>query len=92
MRSIRHALTERFYAWEDAVKLAKNDPEVNLSGEGNAYTPLEYLEEANSFEEGDGTGEAKGEQKSLGDHGENAARVDPSALSSPKPPQARPSV
>lgn len=47
MRGIKHVLTERQYAWEDALKLAENDPEVNLSGDGNpVYTPLEYLEEA----------------------------------------------
>ncbi|KAK0735892.1 mitochondrial 39-S ribosomal protein L47 (MRP-L47)-domain-containing protein [Apiosordaria backusii] len=45
MRGIKHVLTERFYAWEDAVKLAENDPEVNLSGKGKAFTPKEYLEE-----------------------------------------------
>jgi len=37
MQQIRHVLTERFYAWEDAVKLAKHDPEVDLSGNGPAY-------------------------------------------------------
>ncbi|KAL2021954.1 hypothetical protein VTK56DRAFT_6373 [Thermocarpiscus australiensis] len=45
MRAIKHALTERFYAWEDAVKLAETDPEVNLSGDGPAFTPRNYLEE-----------------------------------------------
>jgi large subunit ribosomal protein L47 len=45
MRAIKHVLTERFYLWEDAAKLAKDDPEVDLSGEGNPYTPMEYLEE-----------------------------------------------
>lgn len=45
MRGIKHVLTERQYAWEDAVKLAETDPEVNLSGEGPAFTPSQYLEE-----------------------------------------------
>ena len=40
MRGIKHVLTERQYAWEDAVKLARDDPEVNLSGNGPAYTPV----------------------------------------------------
>ena len=44
MRAIKHVLTERFYVWEDAVKLAEKDPEVNLSGDGPAFTPIEYLE------------------------------------------------
>lgn len=30
MQSIKHTLTERWYAWEDARKVAANDPEVNL--------------------------------------------------------------
>ncbi|KAH8889771.1 hypothetical protein GQ53DRAFT_747992 [Thozetella sp. PMI_491] len=44
MRGIKHVLTERFYTWEDAVKLAEDDPEVDLSGEGTPFTPSEYLE------------------------------------------------
>lgn len=51
MRGIKHVLTERFYAWEDAVKLAENDPEVNLSNEGAPYTPSEFLEEELADEE-----------------------------------------
>ncbi|KAL8382725.1 hypothetical protein RB595_006490 [Gaeumannomyces hyphopodioides] len=45
MKSIKHVLTERYYAWEDAVKLAKEDPEINMSGEGPMYTPSSYYEE-----------------------------------------------
>ncbi|KAK4181898.1 mitochondrial 39-S ribosomal protein L47 (MRP-L47)-domain-containing protein [Triangularia setosa] len=45
MRGIKHVLTERFYAWEDAVKMAENDPEIDLSGKGRPFTPKEYLEE-----------------------------------------------
>lgn len=40
-RAIKQVLTERYYSWEDARKLAVNDPEVDLSGEGPAYTPSE---------------------------------------------------
>lgn len=40
MKAIKHVLTERFYVWEDARKLAENDPEIDLSGEGAAYTPM----------------------------------------------------
>ncbi|KAL1835813.1 hypothetical protein VTJ49DRAFT_6034 [Mycothermus thermophilus] len=50
MRAIKHVLTERFYLWEDAVELAKKDPEVNLTGEGPAFTPKDYLEEADAAE------------------------------------------
>jgi large subunit ribosomal protein L47 len=44
MRSIKHVLTERQYAWEDAVELAQQDPEINMSGEGPAFTPSSYLD------------------------------------------------
>ena len=44
MRGIKHVLTERFYAWEDAIKLAESDPEIDLSGKGPAFTPSQYLE------------------------------------------------
>lgn len=39
MRAIRHALIKRWYGWEDARKVARDDPEVDLSGEGPAYRP-----------------------------------------------------
>ena len=39
MKAIKHTLTERWYAWEAARKLAKDDGEVNLSGDGPAYVP-----------------------------------------------------
>lgn len=46
MRAIKHTLTERFYTWEDAVEVAKSDPELNLEGgEGQVYTPSTYEEE-----------------------------------------------
>lgn len=46
MRSIKHALTERFYTWQDAVDVARSDPEINLEGaEGQVYTPSAYEDE-----------------------------------------------
>lgn len=45
MKAIKHTLTERYYAWEDARELAEKDPEIDLSGEGNPYTPRDYMEE-----------------------------------------------
>jgi large subunit ribosomal protein L47 len=45
MKAIRHALTERYYAWEDARKIAETDPEIDLAAEGNPYTPRDYMEE-----------------------------------------------
>ncbi|KAF2395713.1 MRP-L47-domain-containing protein [Trichodelitschia bisporula] len=48
MRAIKHTLTERWYAWEDARQLADSDPEINQSGSGPLYRPIvsnDYLEE-----------------------------------------------
>lgn len=46
MRAIKHALTERYYTWEDAVKVAETDPEINMDGEeGQVYNPSSYEEE-----------------------------------------------
>ncbi|KIH88943.1 50S ribosomal protein l4 [Sporothrix brasiliensis 5110] len=45
MRRIKHVLTERFYVWEDAVELARTDPEIDLSGNGPAFRPAAYLED-----------------------------------------------
>lgn len=41
---IKHTLTERWYAWEEAWKVAENDPEVNLNAEPDttAYTPKTF--------------------------------------------------
>ncbi|KAK1256057.1 hypothetical protein MKX07_008316 [Trichoderma sp. CBMAI-0711] len=45
MRAIKHTLTERFYTWQDAVEVAKSDPEINLeAGDGQVYTPSAYEE------------------------------------------------
>lgn len=44
-RAIKQVLTERYYSWQEAQELAKTDEEVNLSGEGPAYTPTEFFEE-----------------------------------------------
>lgn len=46
MRCIKQVLTERYYSWQDAEKLTKEDPEFDLSGNGPLWTPGEYLEEA----------------------------------------------
>lgn len=44
-RGIKHVLTERHYAWEEARQLAQQDQEVDLSGEGAAYQPGRMLED-----------------------------------------------
>lgn len=38
-RGIKHVLTERYYAWKDALALAQTDREIDLSGNGPVYTP-----------------------------------------------------
>lgn len=44
-------LTERYYSWEDARKLASTDSEVDLSGEGPPYTPGHFEDDALDGEE-----------------------------------------
>ena len=63
-RAIKQALTERYYSWDEARKLARNDPEVDLSGENQAYTPGSALEEEYE-DENDRIREDSGEQKAL---------------------------
>ncbi|KAK6341774.1 54S ribosomal protein L4 mitochondrial [Orbilia blumenaviensis] len=38
-RAIKHALTERYYAWQEALKVAELDSDIDLSGKGPAYNP-----------------------------------------------------
>lgn len=45
-RAIKHVLTERYYAWQQAEFLAKDDPEIDLSGNGPVYNPMNFEEEA----------------------------------------------
>ncbi|TVY40527.1 54S ribosomal protein L4, mitochondrial [Lachnellula subtilissima] len=49
MRGIKQALTERYYSWREAEKVAQQDPEVNLSGDGPAYMPVDFIEEEDAF-------------------------------------------
>jgi len=44
-RAIKQVLTERYYSWRDAENIAKDDPEINLSGEGPTYIPSDFVEE-----------------------------------------------
>jgi hypothetical protein len=46
MRAIKHTLTERQYAWEDARKLASADPSITVEGDR-----LVYDEELDEYEE-----------------------------------------
>ncbi|KAI0406133.1 mitochondrial 39-S ribosomal protein L47 (MRP-L47)-domain-containing protein [Xylaria palmicola] len=53
MRAIKHALTERWYLWEDARKLAATDPEIDLNNVQSPFTPKDYFESPESPLEGD---------------------------------------
>ena len=46
MRRIKHTLTERYYAWQDAAELAKSDPEIDLTPghEGMRTSDPDYAE------------------------------------------------
>ncbi|KAK5998473.1 Large ribosomal subunit protein uL29m [Cladobotryum mycophilum] len=67
MRAIKHALTERYYTWQDAFDVARSDPEINLEGgDGQVYTPSAY--EEGYDEAGDSWAEPeKGANVSAGD-------------------------
>lgn len=43
MQRIKHALTERFYAWEDAYELSKTDPDFR-AGRTGARTRTDMFE------------------------------------------------
>lgn len=77
MKAIKHALTERFYLWEDARQLAETDPEINLNDYKHPYTPSSYMEEEIQKVE-PAEGPTEGNEKSA------AEKVDPSTL----PPNA----
>lgn len=54
MNAIRHTLTERWYLWEDARKLAEKDPEIDLDNPQHPFTPKDYYEEHETALETDG--------------------------------------
>ncbi|KAK3324252.1 mitochondrial 39-S ribosomal protein L47 (MRP-L47)-domain-containing protein [Cercophora scortea] len=96
MRGIKHTLTERFNAWEDARKLAETDPEIDLSGgeNGTIYTPAEYLEEE-TFDETETLAAEESEEKAATEAQPAApkatATLDPAELpTSSKPEGAAP--
>jgi large subunit ribosomal protein L47 len=92
MKAIKHVLTERYYAWEDAVKLAEKDPEVNLSGDGPTFTPREFFEEdqeAAALEEPAVSPMGEGvEQTEPG----TGATLDPATIPSSKPQSEAPRI
>ncbi len=84
MRAIKHVLTERFYVWEDAVKLSETDPEVNLSGDGPAFIPSDYLEEGDAAvaEGGEQAAEAVEAAEAAE---ETATKAEPAGAAAPDP-------
>ncbi|KAG6001357.1 hypothetical protein E4U21_004420 [Claviceps maximensis] len=51
MRAIKHALTERYYTWQDAVDVAMADPEIDMQAkDGQVYKPGAYEEDIDAQE------------------------------------------
>jgi large subunit ribosomal protein L47 len=83
MKAIKHTLTERYYAWEDARQLAETDPEVDLSNVHEPYTPGDYLEEE-AMEELEAS---EAEAAEAAETAEKTESIDPSTL--PKSSEAQ---
>ncbi len=83
-RSIKQVLTERYYSWREADILAKSDPEIDLSGEGPVYTPMEFEEDVEEaeLEEAQFDGEVKPGQD-LRDNSHLEPQVKPEQRTSP---------
>lgn len=71
MKAIKHVLTERYYLWEDAYQKAHEDPEIDLSGKGQAYTP--------SYERGEGEFLVEEPQDKAGEAA-SQGNIDPSTI------------
>ncbi|KAI0548786.1 mitochondrial 39-S ribosomal protein L47 (MRP-L47)-domain-containing protein [Xylaria curta] len=96
MRSIKHTLTERWYLWEDARKLAQTDPEIDLNNVQSPFTPKDYLEE-NEIALDDNSQNAAAEQVPSGFMAEEPKltrpeHVDPSTISPEPAKTQQPSI
>ncbi|KAI9821222.1 MAG: 54S ribosomal protein L4 mitochondrial [Pycnora praestabilis] len=49
-RAIKQVLTERYYSWDEARKLARQDNEVDLTGRGPAYVPRDFEDDVSDDE------------------------------------------
>ncbi|POS78630.1 50S ribosomal protein L4 [Diaporthe helianthi] len=81
--AIKHALTERFYAWEDARKLAQDDPEISLGGQEPAYIPAQSHLESEEAALEDVPGElstADGRSEAARETGTSKEAIDPSTI------------
>lgn len=86
---IKHVLTERYYAWEDAQHLAQMDPEIDLSGNGPLYVPhgsSSYLENEMPWEKEDKE-RAGGSKATEGSADETKKTVDGSTIPDTVKPQ-----
>ncbi|KAK8079912.1 hypothetical protein PG997_007730 [Apiospora hydei] len=92
MKAIKHTLTERYYAWEEARELAEKDPEIDLSGEGNPYTPRDYLEEEMEQLGLDSEAAAQQGEEKFMEEKSAAESVDPSSLPKTEQTQSSPRV
>ncbi len=95
MRSIKHALTERWYLWEDARTLAETDPTIDLSNVQSPYAPKDYLEENENALERDIQGQLA-KQAPSGSMAEEPSVTKPEdnepSTVSPKPLETQPSA
>jgi large subunit ribosomal protein L47 len=93
MRAIKHVLTERFYTWEDARELAKQDPEIDLSGKGPTYIPLagdDFVEEYVGEEPEAMTEGQPAEERRAGE--ETREAIDIQGRASPHPTVSEPEI
>ncbi|KAK6852623.1 MRP-L47-domain-containing protein [Apiospora arundinis] len=92
MKAIKHTLTERYYVWEDARELAEKDPEIDLSGKGNPYTPGDYMEEdVEQLAVGSEAAAPQGEEKFMEEKPVSES-IDPSSLPKTEQTPASPRV
>lgn len=49
--AIKHVLTERFYAWEDARKLAPEDKDITFNGNSKVSVKGSYYKRQSYYEE-----------------------------------------
>ncbi|KAI5868660.1 MRP-L47-domain-containing protein [Durotheca rogersii] len=104
MQSIKHALTERFYLWEDARRLAETDPEIDLNSTDRPYNPSTYVDEVAATTEGseaaqDGRESLPGPEEGPEEGPEGGSKasaaaeeVDPSTLPPPSSNTQQPST
>lgn len=61
--AIKHALTERYYAWEDAKDLAKQDPEITFTSDGRVEYSNQVDYEGDQWEDLPDSADIKADDK-----------------------------